>query len=57
MTTCQIDTLLAADCAYPIANGPTYRDGLEESEARGAALKECTGRMRVIREACAPNTE
>jgi len=57
VTTCQIDTLLAADCAYPIANGPTYRDGLEESEARGAALKECTGRMRVIREACAPNTE
>ena len=41
---------LTRDCDYPVLDGETYRDALILVERRGDSLKECSGRMRAIRE-------
>jgi hypothetical protein len=44
--------LLTRDCEYPVLDGDnaTYRDIVLLAEKRGMALKECTDRMRTLRE-------
>ncbi len=43
------DPRLTGDCAYPVAEGQTYRDYLKAYEARGLALKQCTTEKRALR--------
>ena len=40
---------LTIDCQYPMIEGKTWGDLAIAYEKRGAALKECTDRMRAIR--------
>lgn len=41
---------LTADCDYPALEGETWRALAETYEMRGKALKECTERMRALRQ-------
>jgi hypothetical protein len=40
------------DCEYPVLQTryPTYRDVVLLADQRGEALKECTARMRALRD-------
>ncbi len=44
--------LLTMDCDRPElqTEHPTYRDVVRLADQRGEALKECTARMRVLRD-------
>ena len=41
---------LTINCAYPVLEGNTWGDLAVAYEKRGAALKECSERMKAIRE-------
>jgi hypothetical protein len=40
---------LTRDCDYPVIEGETWRDLAQAYERRGEALRECSARMRAIR--------
>lgn len=44
-----VDPTLARDCGRPGLEGDTWRDLAEAYVERGAALDECTERMREVR--------
>jgi len=41
---------LTRDCDYPVLEGDKWRGLAEAYELRGQALKDCTERMRAIRQ-------
>lgn len=45
-----IDPRLTVDCDMPELNGDTWRDVAVLAVEREGALKECSGRMKAIRE-------
>ena len=44
-----VDPRLTRDCAYPVREGDSNSDIADAYLRRGAALEECTARMRAIR--------
>jgi len=41
---------LTRDCDYPVLEGENWRNLAEAYEMRGQSLKDCTERMRAIRQ-------